>query len=1126
MRSTKKYWIVFVTIVLAGWLSAKPFAAEVPSIELARLTSRPVLDGDLSDACWKEAARVSNFYLYKKGESARFQTEALVGYDKDALYVAFRCIEPDTSRLQPGSKDFDKRICERNRVEVFLSPGTERGYYHFMVSTANTCSEQRCFPYNSRQPDLQTGHAWDGDWSSAVKIDESEWTVEVAIPWYNFGEDFGRGTWRLNLCRDKKTEPKEISSWSYQPDTFHDMNLFGNLATPQVDFSRFQGLAISDLEVTSYDVSEQGYSYLVKGVLANTGKNPRRLLVEGEDCPKAAKGKLATLTATVPANNTMPFELAIPADDLAPRRLKVRLRDAETGEACYVTSLTEDRYPQLMKAWLDRNYYTKEKKANAVVSLNIPRAQGRFSANLEVRAQGDSLLKQQAKILDPQRTSISVDLSRVPVGVHHALVRVTDDRGWLVGEEKLKLRKHQPAPAPIREVKTDRERGVVLVDGKPFFPIGIYRVPQEYMKEVADAGFNSVIFWDFASGKKARDRMKEAEADEEAKRKIVREYLDAAHEAGLMVVENPKYFNYKKTRFHYPNFAQDYAAYLKDPLPLVVETSGRHPALLAYYGPDEPGEEQRVICRQSSEVIWEYDPYHPVYILYSHTMREWPEVYEIAGVDTYAMQVGFGQINHIREVKRAAEVAKRMRVPFWHVPVLEALPRRTLKWEEQRLQGYLSVIGGAKGIFWFVWPPRHKENWEAVKEIAGELSSLSPILLDQTPRQEITVEPSEMQDALQVLVKEHRGRTYLITANTYWNAVEVDFQLPGRYQGRGKVWFEDRIVKIARSQFSDRFPGYGTHVYELRGSWPEGGVLKVTVKKCAGKSVPVWPVQLLINQDADQNYLIATSTAYASLNVHFELPAGYEGEIKVWSEGRTLKIDSSKFSDRFSCYQRHVYQLPGSWPKDSVVKISVEAMSFGYGTWSWQVKPEVTIRKMVFGEDSPNLLRNSSFEKEIPSGWPEEWIPGYTPGPGFIGVQDSLWGTDQSVAYHGEKSLRMTRDRPKDDPLLKNAFRCVQTRRPVEAGKHYTLSVYLKADRPDLPVQLSLTSPYKGKDVKVSTEWSRYTVTEKVVKPGYYGNYIYIKLMEVGTIWIDAVQLEEGEEATPYQEMSIVRHVM
>ena len=62
------------------------------------------------------------------------------------------------------------------------------------------------------------------------------------------------------------------------------------------------------------------------------------------------------------------------------------------------------------------------------------------------------------------------------------------------------------------------------------------------------------------------------------------------------------------------------------------------------------------------------------------------------------------------------------------------LDRAEMTEAEIRLETYLAIVHGARGVVWWACSEckrDHLGNWQATKRLAGELSRLSPIFLDK-----------------------------------------------------------------------------------------------------------------------------------------------------------------------------------------------------------------------------------------------------------------------------------------------------------------------------------------------------------------------------------------------------------
>ncbi|MCX7600118.1 MAG: hypothetical protein N2512_14820, partial [Armatimonadetes bacterium] len=93
----------------------------------------------------------------------------------------------------------------------------------------------------------------------------------------------------------------------------------------------------------------------------------------------------------------------------------------------------------------------------------------------------------------------------------------------------------------------------------------------------------------------------------------------------------------------------------------------------------------------------------------------------------------------------------------------------------------------------------------------------------------------------------------------------------------------------------------------------------------------------------------------------------------------------------------------------------------------------------------------------------------------------------------------------------------------VQPGQPYTLSAYLKADRPGAVARLQVReTEWTAHDttIEVGTQWQRYGFTCRPGRPQVFvciGPDLAAANLSAVTLWIDGVQLEVGEEATLYE---------
>ena len=147
-------------------------------------------------------------------------------------------------------------------------------------------------------------------------------------------------------------------------------------------------------------------------------------------------------------------------------------------------------------------------------------------------------------------------------------------------------------------------------------------------------------------------------------------------------------------------------------------------------------------------------------------------------------------------------------------------------------------------------------------------------------------------------------------------------------------------------------------------------------------------------------------------------------------------------------------------------------------------------------------------------------------------------GQDSARPFHGRQALRIANPFDQASGLARaqyiHAFAARGASRggiPVEVGKTYVFSAYLRAEKPGAAAVLSIynfvwNSPVDKEGAsqrfRLTTDWQRYEVACSIPREGWTRGFrpevtLFIQSQAVtGSIWADAVQLEEGPRATPY----------
>jgi hypothetical protein len=172
--------------ILVGLLSTAVSAGQSPAthgsvsiVQAVRATSPITLDGVLDDEVWLGATPATDFTQKdpEEGKPVSEHTELRVAYDEDALYIAARLDDREPQRIARQLARRDQNT-QADSFTILLDPHHDHlTGAAFAVSAAGVQSDATI--YN----DSWTDDSWDAVWTSAVKIDDRGWSVEIRIPY-------------------------------------------------------------------------------------------------------------------------------------------------------------------------------------------------------------------------------------------------------------------------------------------------------------------------------------------------------------------------------------------------------------------------------------------------------------------------------------------------------------------------------------------------------------------------------------------------------------------------------------------------------------------------------------------------------------------------------------------------------------------------------------------------------------------------------------------------------------------------------------------------------------------------------------------------------------------------------
>lgn len=756
--------------------ATRPVQRAAVSVKALRTGSPPVIDGQLTETCWKTAPRLTRFLALGTDTPAPFQTTAYVLYDDNAIYVGTKCVEPDPSKI-----NLDRLFADC--IEIMLDPSMSRSdYIHLAINPSGA-------KYDARRG--QTGFVahedWGGDWQAKGFVGKDYWSVEAAIPFFMLQlTPKTSSTWGFNLCRTKSHPRTIYSSIVKSSGGYHTPADYAQLTNLDVDFMRYCYKV--DPPVLSTEIKDKRlHADLSVTVRNDTGQN-RKVKLECWliDPRKNANVKSNLVEVVSGKEKTYPigeFEL----DTQGEYDCYVWITDAKTGAFLSESrSKVPIKYVPMAISLIEPFYrdaiFATQNLEKFVLDVDINLDADKLKqAGLQVaiRKLGDAEAMVERSVSNPGgRTRVEFECAKLPYGTFDIIATLKGKNGESLAECKHPLQK---LPYKKGEVWLGRDL-IWRVDGKKFFPLGAWgKCESDY----ANVGLSGAIL--------------------PAPRKTIACFYWSG--TAKHIIEFKDYIK-KYTRKHVAKFRDD-------------------PGLFAYFIADEP--ECRPFPRKSLEgcyqIIREEDPYHPVLI--SNDSIEGARTYENAA--DFNIPHPYPTISTRKRINDLGKVAVSMEdylkitrhkkhVGFMHQGFnygdFGQMDGRIPTYPELRAQHVLALVCGARSILMFNpadLQGGYPELYIGVPYLVQELAFLGKVILAATP--DITVNANV--DNVRTLVREMNGHLYLFVSNASNDPREIEISIPG-IEKRAKqltVISENRKVELRGNRFTDKFDTWEPHVY-------------------------------------------------------------------------------------------------------------------------------------------------------------------------------------------------------------------------------------------------------------------------------------------------------------------------
>ena len=371
-------------------------------------------------------------------------------------------------------------------------------------------------------------------------------------------------------------------------------------------------------------------------------------------------------------------------------------------------------------------------------------------------------------------------------------------------------------PTESASTSSLRDDGTVLVEGEPFFPIGIYHVcecerngnsVETAFRDLKAAGFNMVH----------RHKADISEAD----------FISLADRYGLKVFQVPA-----------PSYKRDFVEESN------IAAYRSHPSVIAWYladdtagysTPEEVMFRHRIakaldpnrLTLQADFVMM--DGSNCRYPRYVHTTDVYlPEIYPVFWKNPQGSEVS-EVVRDMKRIRREIAEAGNPLKSIW--PIIQHFDgwgwQRFPTFAELRAMSWESIVHGGKGIVWYVYHSRSgrgrgvvvsDEYWNNMTGVSSEIASFKDDLVARTaaeqPEVEILSGPSkDFYGFAPVSVLLKSGDSPLLaTVNAATNAVKATIRVKGfrtaEVIGKG-------VTLDATNGISDEWEPYGVRLYRL-----------------------------------------------------------------------------------------------------------------------------------------------------------------------------------------------------------------------------------------------------------------------------------------------------------------------
>lgn len=186
--------------------------AATKSVQLSLLSEAPVINGQLDEAVWSQAALIEDLHQVFPEEFERptQRTQIRVFYTEDALYVGAILFESDLTQITDRILRQGQSLDSDDVFAIILDPYLDRrNGYRFEVNP-NGIRWEGLF-----QNIVDVEGNWDGIWEARAQRNADGWTAEIRIPFQSLSFNPDSTSWGMNFNRIRRGDNENIAWMSF-----------------------------------------------------------------------------------------------------------------------------------------------------------------------------------------------------------------------------------------------------------------------------------------------------------------------------------------------------------------------------------------------------------------------------------------------------------------------------------------------------------------------------------------------------------------------------------------------------------------------------------------------------------------------------------------------------------------------------------------------------------------------------------------------------------------------------------------------------------------------------------------------------------------------------------------------